>query len=110
MPGSILLITTLHLDTTARLSMALSDAGCRVSVLCPPGHWVQHIERIDRRLHYSPIRPERALEAAIKAVQADLIIPCDDRAVRDMHALLARANGAVKACLERSLGLPHKLQ
>jgi carbamoylphosphate synthase large subunit len=69
---------------------------------------VKYIDRIARRMHYSPLRPNHALEAAIKAVQPDIIIPCDDRAVRDMHALAGHADGFVAACLERSLGPPDK--
>jgi len=103
----ILLTTTLHLDKTARLAMAFADIGCVVAVLCPPGHWVKSTRCAALCLPYGPLRPLRSLLNAIERIAPDIIIPCDDRAVRHMHTLHASTTNAdVRARLSRSLNPP----
>ncbi len=67
---------------------------------------------IGPRFRHSVSRPLLALRRAIRHTRPDLIIPGDDRAVRQLHRLhdrLTRESGrddAVKSVIERSLGAP----
>jgi hypothetical protein len=104
---TVLLTTTLHLDKTARLAMAFADVDCDVLVLCPAGHWAKKLQCVRQCLHYSALRPLRSLQKVIEDAAPDLIIPCDDRAVRHTHVLHEMtANPEVRARLGRSLGAP----
>jgi ATP-grasp domain len=59
------------------------------------------------RLAYSAIRPLRSLKAAIDRARPDIVIPCDERAVRHLHRLhAATQDGDIRALIERSLGGP----
>ena len=58
-------------------------------------------------LHYSALKPLRSLQRVIEHSAPDLIVPCDDRAVRHVHLLHEMtANPEVRARLGRSLGSP----
>jgi hypothetical protein len=49
----------------------------------------------------------RSLERAIMRAAVDLVVPCDERAVRQLHRLHAKTHSAdVRAVIERSLGPP----
>ena len=86
--------------------MAFADVGCKVLVLCPPGHWARKLQCVRQCLHYSALRPLRSLQKVIEHAAPDLIVPCDDRAVRHIHVLYEKtANPAVRERLGRSLGL-----
>jgi ATP-grasp domain len=101
---TILLTTTLNLPSTARLAMALTDCGCKVAVVNPPGHWIRYTTRVWKRLRYSGIRPLASLEEAIEATQPDLVIPCDDRAALHLQTLSVGANNEnVSRVLRQSL-------
>src|SRR5262245_38564129 len=98
-PGShhhpvVLLATTLHLDNSVRLAMAFAEMNCRVAVVCPPGHWAKLARCVWRCLPYGALNPQQALQDAIEQVQPDIVIPCDDRAVRHMHMLHASTDNA----------------
>lgn len=100
----VLLVTSVHHDKTARLAVALSRLGCQVAALCPPRHWIRFVPCVYRRLPYAALQPLRSLHRAIREVMPDLIIPCDDRAVRHMHRLFTRVSeGDVRKRLARSL-------
>jgi ATP-grasp domain len=111
-------LTALLADTnwwpfSARLAVALTKAGCRVSGICPTrGHPMLKTRVVQRVFPYSPIDSLGSLEAAIEESNPDIIIPCDDRSVLHLHQLYKRTLGQgasgkrVAALVELSLGSP----
>jgi hypothetical protein len=106
----VLVATTFRWYPTARLAMALSNAGCTVEVLCPAGHPVSKTEAARKTHHYNGLAPVRSLRDAIADAAPDLIVPGDDLATLHLHRLYdrekqsGRPNSAICALIERSLG------
>jgi carbamoylphosphate synthase large subunit len=99
----ILLATTGQLPSTARLAMELHDAGARVSLIAPNNHPAKALDFISDRMIYRALSPLRTLEAALLRFRPDLVIPCDERTVRDLHALWRRTrHQQVKLLIEKS--------
>src|SRR5229473_461851 len=93
------------------MAMVLGKLGCSVSAVCPTtGHPLLKTTAVRRIFPYSAIHPSSSLISAIEAVDPDIIIPCDDRAVDHLHQLCARCPGVspskIASLIERSLGLP----
>jgi hypothetical protein len=109
----VLLTDTNRWALSARLAIAVSQAGCQVSAACAmPGHALLKTRAVHRTFRYSGLRPLESLTAAIEAVEPEVVIPCCDRSVGHLHELYARAQsqGAagskMAALIERSLGSP----
>lgn len=103
----VLLTTTIHLPSTVRMAIALSYNGCKVFVIAPPAHPVRLTRAASPVLPYQSFRPLNALEAAFEKTSPDLVIPCDESAVRHLHQLhRSSANSGTRALIERSLGDP----
>jgi ATP-grasp domain len=107
----ILLTDTSRYATPARMAIALSAAGARVDAICPPrDHCLRKTRAVRKIYPHSWFEPLDALESAIAAAQPDIVIPCDDRGVQDLHELYCRARKAGPAkksiadLIERSLG------
>jgi carbamoylphosphate synthase large subunit len=99
----ILLATTGQLPSTARLAMELHEAGARISLIAPNSHPARALGFISNRLIYRAIVPRRSLEAALLRFQPDMVIPCDERTVRDLHALWRETRHQhVKLLIEKS--------
>jgi ATP-grasp domain len=108
----VLLATTSHLPSTARLAMAIAQAGGEVSAVHPGSHPLQATRAPAHRMLYSATHPLASLRAAIERTSPDILIPCDERAVRHLHRLYATTTeDAVRRLIERSLGDPasHKV-
>lgn len=109
MKPKVLVTTTFRWYPTARLAMALTNAGCAVEVLCPPGHPLAKTTAV-RKLHmYNGLVPLRSLSSAIAKSAPDLIIPGDDLATLHLHRIYDRelrkgASSAICRLIERSLG------
>jgi predicted ATP-grasp superfamily ATP-dependent carboligase len=83
--------------------MAFLRHGCDVSALCPPGHPLRFVSGIGSIYSYQGLAPMGLLRDAIRAAQPTLIVPCDDIAVWQLHAL--HANEAdLRPLIELSLG------
>ncbi len=103
----ILLATTGKLPSTARLAMELQGAGATVSIIAPGNHPAMVLDILAHKLIYSAITPRRALETALRRLMPDAVIPCDERTVRDLHALCRSTRYPdVRVVIERSLGPP----
>jgi len=103
----ILLTATLKWPAAARLAGAFAALGCEVEALVPRGHAIGASRHVARIHAYRPLGALRGLRRAIRDAKPDLIVPCDDRAVRHLLALHARAKGLpVAATIERSIGNP----
>jgi hypothetical protein len=99
----ILLATTGQLPSTARLAMELHNAGATVSLIAPSHHPARALDLISHRAVYRASAPQRSLEAAALRLRPDVIIPCDERTVRNLHALWRGTRHQwVKELIERS--------
>lgn len=83
----ILLATTGQLASTARLAMELHDAGCRVSLIAPNNHPARALGLFANKAVYRATAPQGSLEAELLRSRPDMVIPCDERTVRDLHAI-----------------------
>src|SRR5215472_17974752 len=86
-PLRILLTDTDRRPYTARMAMALAAVGCEVTVVATHKNPVQKARVLHRSFRYSALRPLSSLLHAIATIKPDLIIPCDDRAVKHLHQL-----------------------
>ena len=99
----ILLATTGQLPSTARLAMELHDAGARVSLLAPTNHPAKTLKFLSTRTVYRASAPQSCLEGSLRHLAPDFVIPCDERTVRDLHAVWrSTKHRAVKLLIARS--------
>jgi thioredoxin reductase len=101
----VLISATTSWPLSARLAVRLIAHGCAVHALCPPGDALRTVSGIGRVQGYSGFDPLAALERAIAAADPDIIVPCDDRAVWQLHELHARRPDLRKV-IEASTGDP----
>jgi Carbamoyl-phosphate synthase L chain, ATP binding domain len=110
MKPTVLIAATSHWFPTARLAMALADAGCTVEGVCPFGHPLRKVQAVARNYPYNGLAPVRSFSAAIRAAKPQLIIPGDDLAAHHLHHLhrreLRSGNSGAEVCalIESSLG------
>jgi predicted ATP-grasp superfamily ATP-dependent carboligase len=83
--------------------MAFLRHGCHVSALCPPGHPLRFVAGMGSIYSYQGLASMGLLRAAIRAAQPTLIVPCDDIAVWQLHALHATETD-LRPLIELSLG------
>jgi hypothetical protein len=110
-PPRVLLTDTNRWALAARLAIDMAKTGVSVSAVCPTrGHPLLKTRSVQRTFSYSGLRPLDSLLAAVRAIEPDVIIPCDDRGVLHLHELHARARGAsdyaTASLIEHSLGSP----
>ena len=99
----ILLATTGQLPSTARLAIELHDAGARVSLIGPNNHPAKALSLLSDRLIYRAMTPRLTLERALLRLRPDMVIPCDERTVRDLHGIWRNTrHPSVKRLIERS--------
>ena len=98
----VLLATTGRLPSTARLAMELHYAGASVSLVCPGNHPARVLDFITDICPYRAVAPTWSLLAALQRLRPDVVIPCDERTVRDLHAICRRTrDGGLQALIER---------
>jgi ATP-grasp domain len=108
--AKILFTATNGWPSSARLMIEFSRLGYDVSILRPVDHPSQKLRLRHRAFRYGLLAPLDSLADAIRAAKPDIIIPCDDLAVRHLHRLhtMRRARGAsdvdIPAVIERSIG------
>ena len=108
----VLIAATTRWFSTARLAMALADAGCVVDAVCPSGHPIFKTSALRRAHLYQGLAPLTSFAEAIVSSKADLVIPSDDLSTRHLHELYSRgkasttADGDLCALIAHSLGLP----
>jgi len=100
MAARILLTTTVHWPSAARLIGAFANAGAAVDALLPAGHIAAHSRYLKRRHFHDPLFPELGLVRAITESQPDLLIAGDDRAL----AQALRLEGRFPDLIARSFG------
>jgi len=100
------------------MAMAFRETGCTVLGLCPDrGHSLLVTSAAERCFKYSGFDPLGSIRHAIQEGQPDIIIPCDDTAVRHLHELYAVVKNStdslqkkIARLLERSMGSPDSYQ
>jgi hypothetical protein len=107
---TVLIATTTRWIPTARLAVALANAGFMVEAVCPSEHPISNTDAIRKTYKYKGLDPLTSFEDAIYAAKPDVIIPGDDRATQHLHLLYdqGRSKGdtgkPICALIERSLG------
>jgi hypothetical protein len=110
MKPTVLVATTSQWFPTARLAVALAQAGFTVDAVCPPRHPLGKTRAVAQICPYRGLAPLRSFVEAIAARRPDLILPGDDLATRHLHYLCrrehrqGRAGSAICKVIERSLG------
>jgi hypothetical protein len=102
---SVLVVAAKWWALSARLAGAMQRHGCEVSALCPAEHPLTHVSGIRHVYHYGGIFSLGRLRHALRECQPDLVIPCDDGVVAQLHALYQR-DPLLRSLIERSLGPP----
>lgn len=102
-PITALITATTSWPLSARLAMRLIVHGCSVAALCPRGHVLNQVSGIGAVHSYSSLDSMAALENTIASVRPNIVIPCDDRAVWQLHEL-HETRPQFRRLIETSLG------
>jgi Carbamoyl-phosphate synthase L chain, ATP binding domain len=109
---TVLVATTSRWPPTARLAVALANAGFNVEAVCPPRHPLMTTKAAPRPYIYRGLAPLLSFKEAIRATKPDLIVPGDDLATQHLHGLYRReqdkgeSGSKLMALIEKSLGSP----
>ncbi len=111
MNPKVLVTTTSRWYPTARLTMALANAGCIVDAVSPAGHPLRKTKAVRRAHVYRGLAPLASIAHAIAASQPDFIVSGDDLATQHLHRLYAEesskgTDSQISALIERSFGDP----
>jgi hypothetical protein len=102
---SVLIAAAKWWPLSARLAAALHRHQCTVRAVCPAGHPLTHVVGIRHAYRYGGLFPLSSLRSALRDCQPDVVIPCDDGVVAQLHAL-HRLDPSLRAVIERSVGPP----
>lgn len=105
----VLIHATLCWPLAARLAICFRDLGCRVHSICPTAHPLHFVRGIERCYPIRSWSVHQSLLEAIDATHADYIVPMDDRAIWQSHAL-ATSHPQYRELVERSLGDPKSFE
>lgn len=99
----VLIVATTAWPLSSRLAVRMIAHGCEVVALCPRGHVIGTVSGMGALYPYRSRDSVAALERALAASVPDIVIPCDDRAVWQLHDLHARRPD-LRDLIESSLG------
>ncbi len=102
---SVLIVAAKWWPASARLAVAFRRHGCRISAICPAGHPLRYVTGLDHVFRYGGLLPLRDLRRAVHQSGADVVVPCDDGAVAQLHAL-HQLDLSLRPVIGRSLGSP----
>lgn len=83
--------------------------GCEVAALCPRGHVLGNVAGMGPLYLYRSRNSVATLERALATAAPDIVIPCDDRAVwqlHDLHAQRPQLRGLIETSLGRATAFP----
>jgi hypothetical protein len=109
---NVLIATTEQWLPTARLAIALANAGFAIDAVCPLRHVLSKTGAVRAIYSYAGLRGITSFADAIAAAKPDLIVPGDDLATQHLLRLYDQeqrkgdAGTAVCALIARSLGVP----
>jgi len=107
----VLVIATEAWPLAGRISIALAKVGFRVAAVSPSGSIVRKIQAVEAHYRYQFWAGLWSIKMAIENWSPDLLVCCDDEAIRQLHHLHRRASepggcSALVALIEASLGDP----
>lgn len=100
---NVLLVSSIRWPLTAKVALAFLRHGCKVEAVCPQDHPLSFVSGVSRVYPYHGLGSLASLYAAITSARPDLVIPCDDSVVWQLHEL-HRTKPELQPLLERSLG------
>ncbi len=109
---TVLIATTARWFPTARLALALANAGFTIDAVCPAQHPLAKTGAVRQTYTYRGLDAVSSFAEAILAAKPDLIVPGDDLATQHLHLLYdqerreGKTTGPVCGLIERSLGAP----
>ncbi len=111
MKPTVLVAATRRWFSTARLVMALAEAGFVVEVVCPDEHPIAKTGSFRQMYPYHGLMPVKSFTRAIAAAKPDLVVPSDELASRHLHDLYHQLHRSgrtpeVLNLIVRSLGDP----
>lgn len=104
-PVAVLITASTPWPLSARLAVRMIAHGCAVSALCPRGHILNQVSRMQRIYRYGGPNSLAGLERAIRQAKPDMMVPSDDRAVWQLHELHAKRPD-LRELIETSIGRP----
>jgi formate-dependent phosphoribosylglycinamide formyltransferase (GAR transformylase) len=102
-PKVLLIYATLWWPLAARLAIRFRNLGCRVNAICPPVHPLRSVRGIEHCYSIRTLSIQQSLIDAIEGTQADYVVPTDDRAIWQLHALAA-SHPQYRELVTRSIG------
>jgi carbamoylphosphate synthase large subunit len=102
---SVLIAAAKWWPLSARLAAALHRHGCQVRAVCPTRHPLTHVSDLRQIYRYGGIFSLSSLRRALLECRPDVVIPCDDGVVAQLH-VLHRLDPSLRLLIERSLGPP----
>lgn len=115
MRPKVLIVATSHWFTTARLAVALANAGFQVEAVCPARHPLSKVSVVSRIHAYQGLRPLLSLTQAIAIAKPDLLVPGDDRATWHLYELYVQdvriksKATFISELIQRSIGAPDNI-
>jgi hypothetical protein len=100
---NVLLVSSTRWPLTAKLALAFLRHGCKVQAVCPPDHPFRYVSGISKIYRYRGLDSLRSLHEAIASGKPDLLVPCGDDVVWQLHEL-HRTSPELRPLIERSLG------
>jgi hypothetical protein len=100
---SVLITATTGWPLSARLAIRFIQHRCSVAALCHRGDPLNRVSGIGPLYRYRAFDSGQLLARAIADLRPDLIIPCDDRAVWQLHEAFERYP-SFRPLIEASLG------
>ena len=100
---SVLIVAAKWGPSSARMAVALRRHGCCVSAICPVGHPLTHVSHIRHIYPYRGTSSLSSLRSALQECQPDVVIPCDEGVVAQLHAI-HELDPSLRPLIERSLG------
>lgn len=110
MKPTVLIATTARWFPTARLAVALANAGFTVDAVGPSHHPIAKTDVVRRLYRYYGLDALTSVAEALAAAKPDVVVPGDDLAAQHLHVLYEReqrkgdAESPLCALIERSLG------
>lgn len=110
MAPAVLIATTTRWFPTARLVVALANAGFTVDAVCPSNHPLAKTGMVRRIYRYRGLDALASFAEATRAARPDLVIPGDDLATEHLHILCEQekrkdaAGAEMCRLIEHSLG------
>jgi ATP-grasp domain len=104
----ILITSTNWWPLAARLAAAFGASGAHVGVICPRGSPILAVSSVREVFNYAALAPVQAVLGAMRRMQPDIVVPCDERALGHLHTIHAALpdGDGLRRLIERSLGDP----